>query len=391
MQIRAFLRKHAMPLVALLAAAISCFFVKPDAEYASYIDVNTLACLASVLAVVGSLRTTGAIEALAHRITRICKNPYTLVCAIIATTGIISMFATNDMTLLALLPLSAAALLAEKKAELIAPTFVLQGLAANLCGMLLPFGNPQNIYLSGRYSIDFGSFVSTMALPFLSSCVIIALMSIIIMHIHKSRSQTQSQNEPHEGLCVETTYDAHRLCQWAVLGVLLGLSIAAVLRVIPAWIVLVIVCVVLILLFRNLEPIKNIDWGLLITFAAFFVFSGNVGRIGAVTQFFTGWMDAGACVPAALLSQVISNVPSSLVLAPFTNDWQGLLTGVNIGGAGTPVGSLATLIVISQFNLLVKSLPAASRPPLQAKRFMPLLLGLNVIALILLLPLSLTL
>ena len=184
-----------------------------------------------------------------------------------------------------------------------------------------------------------------------------------------------------------------------MLAALVAVCVAAVLGAVPVPVALAVVGVGL--LFADRRVFVRTDWGLLVTFAAFFVFSGNLARIDAVSEAFAGWLAGGAFVPGALLSQVISNVPAAVVLSRFTGDWQGLLAGVNVGGAGTPVASLATLIVVTQFQALVRTVPAAPAAPagsevseasvrlrsgrLNTGRFMGLLCGLNIAFLVLLL------
>ena len=157
----------------------------------------------------------------------------------------------------------------------------------------------------------------------------------------------------------------------------LACCVAAVVGALPTWACLALV-VALTLAGDARLPLR-IDWGLIVTFAAFFVFSGNLARVPEVRQTFTAWLEAGAFVPAALLSQVISNVPAAIVLSGFTSDWAGLLAGVNVGGAGTPIASLATLIVIAQYGVVMRGFRATrgESAPLSTRKFMGMLVGAN--------------
>ena len=152
---------------------------------------------------------------------------------------------------------------------------------------------------------------------------------------------------------------------------------AAVVGVLPSWACLA--CAVALTLAGDARLPLRIDWGLIVTFAAFFVFSGNLARVPEVRQTFTAWLGAGAFVPAVLLSQVISNVPAAIVLSGFTGDWVGLLAGVNVGGAGTPIASLATLIVIAQYGVVTRGFRATQGEsgPLSTRKFMGMLVGAN--------------
>lgn len=376
--VRRFVRDQIVPIVSVVAALVTCLFVPPDAGYASYVDWGTLGRLACMLAVVGALREAGLFQMLAVRLVARCRTTRGLAAVLVGVTAFASMFVTNDMALVALLPLAAASLLEAGRRDLIAPVFVLQGLAANLCGMILPFGNPQNIYLSDCYEVGFGPFVQTMALPFAVSVVLIAVGCIAL--VRPDRVAVPGGSSPDRAGRGELAgrVDPLPVGRLAVLAVLFAVCVAAVLGAVPVPVALAVVVVGL--LFADRRVFVRTDWGLLVTFAAFFVFSGNLARIDAVSGAFAAWLADGAFVPGALLSQIISNVPAAVVLSRFTGDWQGLLAGVNVGGAGTPVASLATLIVITQFRALARTVPASPKGEerLHAGRFMGLLCGLNV-------------
>ncbi len=397
--VRRFVRDQIVPIVSVVAALATCLLVPPDAGYAGYVDWGTLGRLACMLAVVGALREAGLFQMLAVRLVARCRTMRGLAAVLVGVTAFASMFVTNDMALVALLPLAAASLLEAGRRDLIAPVFVLQGLAANLCGMILPFGNPQNIYLSDCYAVGFGAFVQTMALPFAVSVALIALCCVALVRPDRVAGVDGDAAGGAASTVQIASLPAGRL---AVLAALFAVCVAAVLGAVPVPVALAVVGVGL--LFADRRVFVRTDWGLLVTFAAFFVFSGNLARIDAVSEAFAGWLAGGAFVPGALLSQVVSNVPAAVVLSRFTGDWRGLLAGVNVGGAGTPVASLATLIVVTQFQALARTVPAAPAGSevseasvrlrsgrLNTGRFMGLLCGLNVAFLVLLLVVGLVL
>ena len=357
-----FLRRHTMPSVAAVAALLTCALVPPDAGYAGYVDWGTLAKLASMLLAVGGLNASGIIQVLAARVVAACSGVHLLVFALVGMTALASMFVTNDMALLALLPLAAACLATCGRLDLVAPVFVLQGLAANLCGMLLPFGNPQNIYLAGAFDVGFAEFARTMLPPFGLATM---LVGVACLFVGKGAVR------------VEVPAPAASGHQAVLSACALACCVAAVVGALPAWACLALV-VALTLAGDTRLPL-HIDWGLIVTFAAFFVFSGNLARVPEVRQAFTAWLEAGAFVPAALLSQVISNVPAAIVLSGFTDDWAGLLAGVNVGGAGAPIASLATLIVIAQYGVVTRGFRATQgeSAPLPTRKFMGMLVGAN--------------
>lgn len=337
MKVLQWCRANAMPVIAVLAAAVTAVFVPPDSAYLGYYDVKTLSCLFCILAVVCALRGAGLFPLLAQRLVRAFHTARSAVTALVVVTLIGSMLLTNDTALLTFLPLSWFVLKGTGQTKHTALTFILQNCAANLGGMLTPFGNPQNLYLFNHYTIPNGEFLTIMLPPFLLSTALILACCLLI---------------PRETLTVpaqETPVDKRRCI---VYGVLFCTAAAMVLRGIPYWLGLAAITAALLVLDRR--ALLGVDWGLLVTFAAFFTFSGNMARIEPVRTLFRQLLAHGAMPVAALTSQVISNVPAAILLSQFTDDYPALLVGVNIGGAGTLVASLASLITFREYTKHVK-------------------------------------
>ena len=329
MKVLQWCRSNAMPVIAVLAAAVTAVFVPPDSAYLGYYDVKTLSCLFCILAVVCALRGAGLFPLLAQRLVRAFHTARSAVTALVVVTLIGSMLLTNDTALLTFLPLSWFVLEGTGQTKHTALTFILQNCAANLGGMLTPFGNPQNLYLFNHYTIPNGEFLTIMLPPFLLSTALILACCLLI---------------PRETLTVpaqETPVDKRRCI---VYGVLFCTAAAMVLRGIPYWLGLAAITAALL----------GVDWGLLVTFAAFFTFSGNMARMEPVRTLFRQLLAHGTMPVAALTSQVISNVPAAILLSQFTDDYPALLVGVNIGGAGTLVASLASLITFREYTKHVK-------------------------------------
>ena len=336
MKVLQWCRANAMPVIAVLAAAVTAVFVPPDSAYLGYYDVKTLSCLFCILAVVCALRGAGLFPLLAQRLVRAFHTARSAVTALVVVTLIGSMLLTNDTALLTFLPLSWFVLEGTGQTKHTALTFILQNCAANLGGMLTPFGNPQNLYLFNHYTIPNGEFLTIMLPPFLLSTALILACCLLI---------------PRETLTVpaqETPVDKRRCI---VYGVLFCTAAAMVLRGIPYWLGLAAITAALLVLDRR--ALLGVDWGLLVTFAAFFTFSGNMARIEAVRTLFRQLLAHGTMPVAALTSQVISNVPAAILLSQFTDDYPALLVGVNIGGAGL-VASLASLITFREYTKHVK-------------------------------------
>ena len=364
----AFLREHAVLVVAAMAAAASALAVPPDEAYLGYFDWKTLGCLFCVLAVASALRLMGAFDRAARAVIARFRSPRPLALALVLTTAGLSCMATNDMALIMMLPLSAATLMGANLPRLVAPVFVLQSLAANLCGMIVPFGNPQNLYLYSYYGLGLGDFLATMALPFALSTISIVACTWWLCGRTDSSSPSDTRN-----LAMPMPLGRRRL---AAYGLLFALTLLAVFRIVPVAAAVATVAAALAALDRR--ALAAVDWGLLATFACFFVFAGNLARVPEVSAWLSPLMADHGLLVSAGLSQIISNVPAAVLLSHFTGTRQPLLAGVNIGGAGTLVGSLASLITLQHFTSVRKIFPrAAALPELSTGRFLALFSVLN--------------
>jgi Na+/H+ antiporter NhaD/arsenite permease-like protein len=245
------------------------------------------------------------------------------------------MLIANDMALLTFLPLGYYILASTGKEKLMAFTFILQNIAANLGGMLTPFGNPQNLYLYSHFAIPTGEFMSIMLLPFLMAVSMILGCCLLV------------ENEPMQ-LCVGVDERLPR----GHTALYLGLFAFAILLIFPLipWYWLGAIIIPAVLLFADRDALKRVDYPLLLTFVCFFIFAGNMGRIPAVRTLFSSLLSHSVLLFSALSCQVISNVPSAILLSQFTDNYRELLLGVNIGGAGTLIASLASLITFREFT-----------------------------------------
>ena len=332
-KIWAFVKQNTVMLIALLAAIVTSCIVPPDKEYIGYFDFKTLTCLFCVLAVVCALKNIKFFYILALKIVQVFKNARISVLALVYITFIGSMLIANDMALLTFLPLGYLVLTTTGKRKYMAVTFILQNIAANLGGMLTPFGNPQNLYLYTKFEIPTLEFMSIMAPPFLLSILLITLCCIIFV-----------KPEPLELQKEEVKLDPKRTVLYLIL---FALSIIIVFRVIPYWIGLIIIPVVLLIVDR--KALLMVDYSLLLTFVFFFIFAGNMARIDAVRNVFSGLLEKNTLLVSVFSCQIISNVPSAILLSQFTGNYRDLLVGVNIGGVGTLISSLASLITFREY------------------------------------------
>ena len=328
-----FVKKNAVMFIALLAAVITSVIIPPDAAYLDYFDYKTLTCLFCVLAVVCALRNIRFFYMLARKIVQVFKNARMAVLGLVYITFIGSMLIANDMALLTFLPLGFLVLTTTDKRKYMAVTFILQNIAANLGGMLTPFGNPQNLYLYSKFNIPTGEFMGIMAAPFVLSILLITLCCFLFVKAEPLQLDEEKISLPP--------------ARTVIYLLLFALSIIIVFRWIPYWIGLIVIPIVLFFMDRN--ALKKVDYPLLLTFVFFFIFSGNMARIEGVRNLFSSLLEKNTLLVSVLSCQVISNVPSAILLSQFTGNYHDLLLGVNLGGVGTLISSLASLITFREY------------------------------------------
>ena len=332
--IRSFVRREPVLLIAVFAAVVSCCFVPPDSAYLSYIDCRTLSLLYCLMTVVAGLRQAGLFTHLAHTLCRRVGSVRGIGLLLILLCFFSSMLITNDVALLTFVPFAVVVLgMADRRQDLIL-IVVLQTVAANLGSMLTPVGNPQNLYLYSYYDLSFGAFLG-MTLP-------VWLMSLAFMI---AACFLLSGERLHLFLGEAPGIDTRLLLIYTALFALCMLVVLHVLT----WPVMLIVLVLVLLVFDR-KILLDADFMLLLTFTAFFVFSGNLARIDAVDALLRRLLTGREFLVSLLTSQVISNVPAALLLSGFTDHAKALLLGVNIGGLGTPIASLASLISLKLYS-----------------------------------------
>lgn len=332
-KLRDFIKKNAVMCIALIAAVITSIIIPVDKEYLNYFDYKTLTCLFCVLSVVCALKNINFFYVLARRIVRLFKTARNSILALVYITFIGSMLIANDMALLTFLPLGYFVLSSTGKQKYMAFTFIMQNIAANLGGMLTPFGNPQNLYLYTKFNIPNLEFMKIMVVPFSLSVILITLCCIVFV-----KSEPLSLSDEKISLPPKKT---------VLYLILFAFSIIIVLRGIPYWIGLIVIPLVLI--FADRKALQMVDYGLLFTFVFFFIFAGNMARIDIVRDVFSSLLEKNTLLFSVASCQCISNVPSAILLSQFTDNYQDLLVGVNIGGVGTLIASLASLITFREY------------------------------------------
>ena len=332
--IRSFVGREPVLIIAALAALITCFFVPPDSRYLSYLDFRTLSLLYCLMTVVNGLRRAGLFAHLAHALCEKATNLRAIALLLVCLCFFTSMLITNDVALLTFVPFAVVVMgMAHHQQELI-HVVVLQTVAANLGSMLTPVGNPQNLYLYSFYDMGFGEFLRVSFPVWLVSLILLLLLCLFF---RRDRLSVFLGEEPGIELKPVFLHTA-----------LFLVCLLVVLRLIPWYVMLLII--IGVLLFRDRKLLLKADFMLLLTFAAFFVFSGNLARIDSVSSMIRQLMEGREYWMSLLSSQVISNVPAALLLSGFTAQSHAVLLGVNIGGLGTPIASLASLISLKLYS-----------------------------------------
>ncbi len=330
------IKQETVLCAALALAAVSMLFVHPDAGYASYIDFRTLSILFCLMGVMSGLQRTGVFQWVAQALLSRVKKARQLAWILVLLCFFSSMAVTNDVALITFVPFTFIVLDlagAEARKRLLVPVVVLQTVAANLGSMLTPIGNPQNLYLYGKAGLSLGAFLGLMLPYTLASLVLILIWSTV---------QTRGCDGPIEVAFAEKVRLSDKKAQLAAYLLLFVLALLTVARVLPYGLTLVLTAAGLLLADRSI--FRRVDYGLLLTFVGFFIFIGNMGRLPVFYGLLQRIVSGHELLAGAAASQVISNVPAALLLSGFTEDLSALIVGVNIGGLGTLIASMASLI-----------------------------------------------
>ena len=318
-----FIKKEVVLSVAIILAIITCFFVPIDKEYLNYFDYNTLMSLFCMLAVVAGLKKTNVFDRLSKKMISLFHDRRTVIFALVFGTFFFDMIVANDMSLITFLPLTYLVLHSTKNDKYLAMTFILQTIAANMGGMITPYGNPQNLYLYSYYKIPTLEFITIL----LTQAITVAVMLAICCMFIKNEPLTLKEKK-------KTKLDKKRL---GVYVILFAIVILSIFRIVPHIVALIIV--VFTILVMDKEIFKRVDYALLATFCVFFVFSGNIARIGVIKDFISSIVTKNTLAAGIVSCQFISNVPTAIFLSKFTNNYRELLISVNIGSLGIIISS----------------------------------------------------
>lgn len=334
MKLPAFFRKSPVLCISAAFTLLSMLWVPPDRGYLDYLDFQVLCLLFCLMAVIQGFDSLLMFQRLAGWLLARIHSLRGLYLVLVFLPFFCSMFLTNDVALLTFVPFALYLLHLVQAERYKIFIVVLQTVAANIGSMLTPIGNPQNLYLYTEFQWNLSSFLSITAPP-VAIVAILLLLGFLFMpkqQIHVTPAAPGSFSRLH-----------------MVVYILLFIGcLLTVLRLLPYQVVTILVLLSFLLLARHL--LRRVDYGLLLTFVCFFIFSGNLSRLGWLQDFLASLMGSFPLGVPVWTSQIISNVPAALLLSPFTQDPSSLLLGVNLGGLGTPIASLASMISLQLYG-----------------------------------------
>ena len=328
-KIKLFIKDEIVLFLSFILATVSTFFVTPSKDYLNYIDFRTLGLLFCLMTVMAGFNKLGFFRFIAEKMLSKVKSINGLSIILSLLCFFSAMIITNDVALITFVPFTVTILKLSGKSEKLIWIVTIETVAANLGSILTPIGNPQNLYLFSAFNMSIGDFVSTL-LPY-------ALLSLLLILIScsftgKDKIATQSNDS-------ENTFSKLHIGLYSVLFIV---ALLTVFRVIPCVITVLITIVVIIIFDRKV--FLKVDYSLLLTFIFLFVFIGNLGEIKIISDFLKSIVNGNEVLVGIVSSQVFSNVPATILLSRFTKNVHGLLIGVNLGGLGTLIASMASLI-----------------------------------------------
>lgn len=356
-----FVKNEAILCIAGLLAVISALIVPPTEKYIDYIDFRVLGLLLCLMLVVSGFQSMGFFESIIEKLLDHISTTRKLVFVLVLMCFFTSMLITNDVALITFVPFAIMVLHKIRKEKLMIIVIVMQTVAANLGSMFTPLGNPQNLYL---YSVSHMGILEFLKLMFPITLLSFGLIIGVLFFI---------TDEEIEGNWKIGKIRVSKV-QELVFGLLFVVCLLTVLHIIAYTITLAIVIITVFVF--NKKLLLRADYMLLLTFVAFFVFVGNMKNIPCVESMLANIVSGNEIIVSVAASQVISNVPAAILLSGFTSDYSGLILGSNIGGLGTLIASMASLI---SYKFYCRTENA------RKGRYLAIFTGINVIFLLLIL------
>ena len=336
-KITEFIKKETVLCISAILAIFSMFFVPPSPSYIDYIDLKTISLLFCLMAVMAGLREAGVFSALANSLLERTKNFRAVSLILIMLCFFTSMLITNDVALITFVPFAIEVVKKSDKSKFIIPVVVLQTIAANLGSMLTPVGNPQNLYLYSMSDMSLGEFVM-LVLPY----TVISFVLLVLANFTVKSQKVEYSPE-------KISFSIKSTIFYIILFTVCMLTVANVLEY---WVTFIIVTIAVLIINRKL--LTKVDYSLLLTFIFFFIFIGNMSNVETFRSTVSSLLGGREILVSVLSSQVISNVPAAVLLSGFTENIKELIVGTNIGGLGTLIASMASLI---SYKIFVKEVP----------------------------------
>ena len=352
----AFIKKQFVLCVTFIFALVTCFVIHPDKKYLEYINIAVIIQLFSLMTAVSGLSEAGLFNSLAVKLGSKFSDTRSLARGLVFISCFLAMFVTNDVALITIVPFTLLLLEGIKDEKIKIVTIVLEAIAANIGSMLTPVGNPQNIYLYDEFGMSLIPFFKAVFPFFVLACI---MLSVAVMLIPKEKIV----------IAVDEKFGINKF-KTVLFTLIFIVSLLCVLRLINIYVCLAFVLTVGFA--GEKRAFLKVDYALLLTFVCFFIFTGNLSRVGMISDFLSKVVLNREIMAAAALSQIISNVPAAVMLSDFTTNGEALLIGVNVGGLGTPIASLASLIALQAYR---RSKTADS------KRFLAIFLSVNFLML----------
>lgn len=340
-----FFKKEAVLCISGILAVISCFIVPPSAAYAEYVDLRVLILLFCLMLVVAGIRQTGAFTVICEALLKKFHGIKTIGLMLVMLSFIMSMLLTNDVTLVTVVPFTLLMfenISGEKKPRVEIILLILETAAANLGSMLTPMGNPQNLYLYTKFNLSFSEFFGII-FPYSALSLILLIVSVFLF-------LPKLQTEKHDGKA-----KIEGRLKLFVFIILFAVNMLTILRILDDKILLLIVASAVLVIDRRL--FLKADYSLLLTFVFFFVFVGNLGSIPALSEGLRNILEGREAGISVLLSQAISNVPAAVLLSGLSDNAEALIIGTNLGGLGTLIASMASLITYKFYSAAKDSSP----------------------------------
>lgn len=330
-KVKALIKSEPVLVASWMLAGLSAFWVSPDLKYIDYIDMDTLFLLFGLMAAMAGLKALGLFQSLGGALLLKVRTSRGVELSLVLLCFFSSMFITNDVALITFVPLGIVTLKMAKLDEMIVPVAALQTGAANLGSMVTPMGNPQNIYLYLKSGMTAAEFIKLTS-PY-------ALLALVMLW---ACCMTGKKHTIQFGQGVDSSGKLNLKLGFWVYSAIFVLCLCALGKLIPSSIAAAAAAVAVFAVDKDV--LKKVDYGLLLTFVGFFIFVGNMGRLPAFSQVLASVLEGNEMAVTAGASQVISNVPAVLLLTGFTNNWESLIIGSNLGGLGTLIASMANLI-----------------------------------------------